>query len=57
MVFSESEGELLKIYTNAVKYSIALDKIDNHLRSKIKYEEQESINIQELRTFIKELRH
>ena len=49
------EKEELHYALKGISYSIVIDDLDNWLRSKVKYEDQETIKITEVRSKISEL--
>lgn len=51
------DEEAFKYAQNGISYSIVLDELDNWLRAKSKYEDQETITIEEVRAKLHELKN
>lgn len=49
------DNDSFQLAQNAVKYSIVIEDFDNWLRSKFKYEDQKTIEIEEVREKLTEL--
>jgi hypothetical protein len=49
------EREEFELAQNGVGYSIVLEELDNWLRTKTKYENQETVTVNEVRTKLREL--
>jgi hypothetical protein len=49
------DQESFEYAQNGILYSMVLDDLDNWLRSKFKYEDQETISIEEVRSKLGEL--
>lgn len=55
--FNLPEEEDNHLYAlNGIKYSIVIDELDNWLRAKVKYEDQETIGIDEVREYLNNLK-